>query len=812
MERERTFSSTLQKKYIRSLTWLLIPFVLFTIFITANLWHRIDVQSQILSRNYSIIAATEKAMVAVRDGNNYLLKALLIRDPQQFYQLWEDSKQSWMTSESLVNAITDESGSNPSNWYQQRWQEEIQSKNVPSELKQASGSAGEYLGGFSTHAKRAMEQLDRSYDLASKQRLAEARQARELAWQEIVRAGRFQELANGQLEKLVNIARDITRTSQKNLHRMQYENILLIILNAVVLLVLMNMFSWYFIKKLMVNPIARLTKQVNRFGKGDLNTEVPVETDDEVGQLASQFNKMRDDLRKIMVSKEHVDDIVTSIPDSLIILDANAQIKSVNRATVDLLGYKKGEIVDKPFGEIFSSDWGKKLAITNLESVLGKRKGRYVERAYLNKKDRKIPVLFSYSAIPDESKSQVVYLCVAQDLTEHKHIEAEKHAAQHQLQEAQKMESIGQLAGGIAHDFNNLLGGVLGYAQLIQKRAELSDSSAEFITKIVKLSKRAAELTAQLLTFARKSQHEKVLLNINEIVQESADILSRTLEKRTEVKVLLDDKLQSVVGDSSQILQILMNLGLNAYDAMPKGGIVTFKTDNFTADNAFCRKHSEFTPGDYVKLTVSDTGTGIPKKYLSKVFEPFFTTKPVGKGTGLGLSMVYGIMQQHGGIAKVDSEVGKGTMFSLYFPVVLQEEVLKSEGKEKSSVEPSEIDKTILVVDDEGYMRELVEQVLKQKNTRLLFAKNGEEAIQVFRKTKDNIDCIVLDVVMPKVDGVTAYKEIIKCTPDVKVLFFSGYTESNEVRKLLKAGQVDFIQKPFDSDELIGKIVALLKE
>src|SRR3989338_4017566 len=541
---EKVFSSKLQKKYIHALTLLLIPFVLFTLFITANLWQRIDVQSKILSRNFTIIAATEQAMLAVRDGNNYLLRSILIRDPRQFYQLWQDSKESWVTSETLVKALTldteDETfqqvdrNVDYENWYKQYWEEQLNVQPVPNELRKISGSASEYLSGFSVHAKRAMQQLDRSYTLSSQSQLKEAQEARKLAWKEILQAGRFQELANEQLKKLVSIAINITRSSQQHLYRMQYENILLIVLNAVVLLVLMNIFSWYYIKRLMVTHIARLAEHVNQFGKGDLSVVVPVETDDEIGQLGRQFNRMRRDLRRVMVSKEHVDNIVTSIPDSLIILDSSAVIKSVNKATLTLLGYKEEEMLHRPFGMVFSSDWGEQLAITNLETVLGERRGSYIEREYVRKSGEKLPVLFSYSAIPDKDKSHIVYLCVAQDLTEHKHIEDEKHAAQHQLQEAQKMESIGQLAGGIAHDFNNLLGGILGYTQLVIKRAKLNEEDAEFMEKIATLSKRASELTSQLLAFARKSQHERVPLNLNEIVKEAADILSRTLDKTTE--------------------------------------------------------------------------------------------------------------------------------------------------------------------------------------------------------------------------------------------------------------------------------------
>lgn len=390
--------------------------------------------------------------------------------------------------------------------------------------------------------------------------------------------------------------------------------------------------------------------------------------------------------------------------------------------------------------------------------------------------------------------------------------------AQDQLVQSQKLESIGKLAGGIAHDFNNLMGGVLGNVDLLKSTVQHNAKAMSYLENIEKTSFRAAQLVQKLLGFARKGQYKEEVVDVNEIILEARNILYRTIDKTITIKSDPAPATWKVLGDPTQLLQVLVNLGVNARDAMPKGGELLFEVQNLSPDEMYCRHHSELEPGnEYVRITVSDTGMGMDKEHVKKIFEPFFSTKEVGKGTGLGLSMVYGIVKNHKGSVTVYSEVDKGTVFHIYLPHYKAEH--KDDNKKKlapkediGDIQNLLADKLILVVDDEEIIRDIAKDILEQQGAKVILASQGEEAIDLYKKHKNDIDLVVLDMVMPIMDGARVYHQLKNMNDDIKVVFSSGYTENAEIKDLQKSDGVSFIQKPFGMVRFVKLIKSIINQ
>jgi PAS domain S-box-containing protein len=395
-----------------------------------------------------------------------------------------------------------------------------------------------------------------------------------------------------------------------------------------------------------------------------------------------------------------------------------------------------------------------------------------------------------------------LYLHYAFDITEQKKIQEENRNLEEQLFQAQKMESIGRLAGGIAHDFNNILVGIMGFSEILKlKFPDKSTLEGEAVDIILKGAERAAELTKQLLGFARKGKHNPVPLNINRVIKDVANVSEKIFKKNISINYELEEKVNSIIGDIHQIEQVLTNLIINARDAMPEGGDLFFKTENVSVGKKLKNRHPEFIPGQYVKITIRDSGAGIPAEMLPNIFEPFFTTKSEDKGTGLGLATVYGIVKNHNGYIYVTSEQDKGTEFTLYFPVTLNN--IKSGPAESVIIRG---DACILVVDDEEQVRHLTSTMLQSFGYKVLLASDGSEAVKIFQKNNQTVDLVLLDMVMPGIEGKEVFDKLIKIKPDIKVLLTSGYSRNGEANKLLKEGALGFIQKPFRMEKL-SKIV-----
>lgn len=391
---------------------------------------------------------------------------------------------------------------------------------------------------------------------------------------------------------------------------------------------------------------------------------------------------------------------------------------------------------------------------------------------------------------------------IYEDITNKKQLEL-------QLQQSQKMEAIGTLAGGVAHDFNNILTAIIGYGNLLKIKFGTNEAVMNYITPMLAAADKATQLTKSLLVFSRKQAVSLKKTNINDIVDGMSKLLLRVIGDDIQLNIkMYSDKL-IVEADSGQLEQVLLNLVTNARDAMPKGGLISIETSRISVGRRFVVKHDALPPGEYAAIYVSDTGAGMSEATQMRIFEPFFSTKEVGKGTGLGLSIVYGIVKQHKGDIGVYSEIGTGTVFKIYLPLVQGEEDEKIMEDNSPAIGGSEV---ILVADDDEQVRTLILEVLKSGGYRVLVASDGDEAIEEFRENADSIDLALLDVVMAKKNGKEVYDYIHPIRPDLKVLFMSGYTADIISQKGVLDDNIEFVAKPVSPDDLLRKVRKVLSK
>ena len=402
--------------------------------------------------------------------------------------------------------------------------------------------------------------------------------------------------------------------------------------------------------------------------------------------------------------------------------------------------------------------------------------------------------------VKDEQDEVQLVVELVEDVTERRSLYA-------QLAQAQKMEAVGTLAGGVAHDFNNVLQVAMGYSEILIGDTEVPQHCRIDLQKINESARRGADLVQRLLTFSRKAEINLQPLDLNSRITDLQKMLERTLPKMVGIDLHLDGKLAKISADKTQIDQILMNLAVNARDAMPEGGKLIFETTNVTLDEEYVRSHLEAKPGPHVLLTVTDTGSGMDKGTLEHIFEPFYTTKGVGEGTGLGLAMVHGIVKHHGGHIKCYSEPGKGTTFKLYFPALISEE------KEEETAErpiPKGGSETILLVDDEELIRDLGSRILTKAGYTLITASNGKEALEIYQKRRGEISLVLLDLMMPEMGGKQCLEGLLSLNPSVKVIVASGFSANGPTKDALSAGAKAFVNKPYDMRQVLEVVRQVL--
>jgi PAS domain S-box-containing protein len=509
-------------------------------------------------------------------------------------------------------------------------------------------------------------------------------------------------------------------------------------------------------------------------------------------------------------SEERYRTLVETSPDAISLLDLNLNIVMVNRPALALYGYESPEEVVGRSALNFIAPQDRPRAVKEIQQVLEKGSLANSEYTQLRKGDVLFPAELSASLILDGEKRPLAIICVTRDISIRKRSEEERTALEDQLRQSQKMEAIGQLAGGVAHDFNNLLTVIKGYCQLSLAEMKESTPIKDVLEVINKATEKAADLTRQLLAFSRRQIMEVRVLDLNALLQNLDKMLRRIIGEDIELVMLLGEDLGRVKADPGQIEQVVMNLAVNAKDAMSKGGKLIIETANRELDEAYARAHVAVTPGRYVMIAVSDTGAGMGPEVRDRVFEPFFTTKGKGRGTGLGLSMVYGIVKQSNGNIWVYSEPGKGTTFKIFLPRVDEPaEKLKVQETGEEFPRGSE---TILVVEDDKEVRNLAVRILKRQGYTVLDGSYGDQAFNVCRQHKGPIHLLLTDVVMPGMDGRALSESLSQLHPEMKVLYMSGYTDDAIVRHGVMAKGMNYIQKPFTVNGLTKKVREVLEQ
>lgn len=474
---------------------------------------------------------------------------------------------------------------------------------------------------------------------------------------------------------------------------------------------------------------------------------------------------------------------------------SDGKILLANKIAADILGYESFEELTKEFkfSEAYSSERRHELLRT-LE-----QEGDVIdfEIRVTRKNGEKIDLNITAKIYPEDGYIEGAMI----DITEKKRLEA-------QLQQSRKMESIGTLAGGIAHDFNNLLMGIQGYTSLMLNDLDPGDDHYNKLKSIEKQVKSGAELSAQLLGFARGGKYDVKLTDINKLLKKSAEMFGRT-KKEITIREKYAPDLWTAKVDQGQIEQVLLNLFVNAWQAMPDAGDIYLETSNVVFSKSYTKPY-EMKPGKYIRISITDTGIGMDEETASRVFDPFFTTKGMERGTGLGLASAYGIVKNHGGMIHVYSEKGHGSTFSIYLPA-LDAKVEQISFHNEEEVKHGK-EETILLVDDETVILNVGEDILNSLRYKVFLASGGNEAIEIYKENKDKIDLVILDMVMPGMGGGETYKVLKSINPDIKVMLSSGYNISGEAEEIMKHGVNDFIQKPFTMTKLSHKIRGILEK
>jgi len=509
-------------------------------------------------------------------------------------------------------------------------------------------------------------------------------------------------------------------------------------------------------------------------------------------------------------------DLVETSYDLIWQINTDGRFIYLNPAWKNTLGYGIDEMLGRKFSDFQKPDIAEQHRkffqenfISQKQIRLGRKGKKFInyETRLMSKSGEEVYLVANAIPMCDAAGNIIGRQGTAMDITSRKKADEEKRKLEKQLFQAQKMESIGRLAGGIAHDFNNILTGIMGYAELLKNRFnDTSTNDGRAADVIFNGAERAANLTKQLLGFAQEGKYNLVPLNINDVIKDSLKVAEKIFEKKIKVTLNFEKHINKVEADKNQLDQVLMNLLINAKDAMPSGGEIHIKTETVCFDTRYTEKVPELEPGCYVKISVTDTGTGMPKEVQERIFDPFFTTKGSGKGTGLGLATVYGIIKNHKGHINVCSEIGAGTTFTICLPVSEKEIVEKEE-----DITVITGDERILIVDDEAIIRNLAKEMLEMLEYKVLLAENGIEAVKIYREKKDEIDLVLLDMIMPDMAGRETFFELKKINPDVKAILLSGFSQDDKANEILNEGVQGFIPKPFKMHELSRIIAGVLK-
>ena len=569
------------------------------------------------------------------------------------------------------------------------------------------------------------------------------------------------------------------------------------------ILVVLGLAYWmgiYFSRS--INRLREATKEVNR---GNLDVQIKPAMSGDVGELTEEFNRMVAQLATTTVKKIQLEEseekyraIFENVEEGIFETDISGNFTFVNDSQCKIFGYPRDELIGMKNRQ-YTDEENAKNIYQNFNEVYRTGKPAKGLTGEIIRKDGDRRLLeYSVSLLRDPEGHRIGFRGISRDVTEKRELEA-------RLRQVAKMEAIGTLAGGIAHDFNNLLMGIQGRASLMLMDVDSSHPHLEHLKGIEDYVKSAADLTKQLLGFARGGKYEVKPTDINELIKKNSSMFGRT-KKEIKIHRKYQKDLWTIEADKGQIDQVLMNLYVNAWQAMPGGGDLYLQTENVTLDEDYV-KPFEIEPGKYVKISVTDTGAGMDEATQQRIFDPFFTTKEMGRGTGLGLASAYGIIKNHGGFINVYSEKNEGTTFNIY---LLASESAVSGQKSEISEDVRHGDETVLLVDDEDMIIDVGVQLLENMGYTILIATNGKEAIEIYERNKDKIDLIILDMIMPDMSGGDTFDRLKEINQGIKVLLSSGYSINGQATEILERGCKGFLQKPFNMRQLSRKIREVL--
>jgi len=552
-----------------------------------------------------------------------------------------------------------------------------------------------------------------------------------------------------------------------------------------------GVFLVYLFVSLATRPLNALFNAVKGVRTGAYPEVQVVSPKSETGRLSAEFNRMSRAIKEreeeVVASEQRIKDLFERVDHAIFRLDRTGTIIETNKKFDVCCGGTKD------FHALFRSNTG----MLNLEKIPSGEL-RSSEEKIIDKDGNELVVSMSVYPDIDEHNTLIGFDGYFIDITEKKKLEE-------RLAQSQKMESVGLLAGGVSHDFNNLLTPILGYTDLLLAKLPPDDEQAKSLKIIRQAAGRARDLTRQLLAFSRKQILELKTVNLGQIINSFENMLRRTIRENIGIEVRISPDLGLVRADTGQIEQVLLNLSINAQDAMQEGGTLSIEAKDINLDESYTSRHPEVIPGPYVMLSVSDTGIGMDEETRAHIFEPFFTTKELGRGTGLGLSTVYGIVKQHGGSISVYSEKGHGSIFKVYLPKVVEQGAAIKQHQPLSQELACGIE-TILIVEDNEMVRKLTSDMLTNLGYQVLVAENPDRCIELVKEQKCPLHLLLTDVVMPRMNGVDLFDTLHLMLPDLKVLFMSGYASDVIGRHGVLDEKVNFIQKPFSLHALSQKV------
>ncbi len=509
-------------------------------------------------------------------------------------------------------------------------------------------------------------------------------------------------------------------------------------------------------------------------------------------------------------SMEEYQDLYENAPDMFASVDvATARVLLCNRTLARTLGYTREEIVGRQVYDLYHPDCLHRVKDEIFKEVRATGEVRGEDLRLVRKDGSEIDVSLNVSAVRDEEGNIVESRSIWRDISDVKQAEREKEALHAQLLQSQKMEAIGHLAGGVAHDFNNILAIILGCAQVAALDLERKEGVLEELKTIVDTVKRAKDLTMKMLALARKERPNVRAVSLNDLVEDTGAMLKRSISKKIRIETVLQQGLPPARINANQIQQALLNVCNNAADAMPDGGKLRIGTGEAELNEAFCRLHEWLVPGRFCLVRISDTGMGIPGNMLEKVFDPFYTTKAAGKGTGLGLSVTHGIIRNHGGHICITSEPGEGTAVEIMLPAAEEASGMSEDAGVEESAGGTE---TVLIVDDEKVILNSLGKLLRVKGYEVITALGGREAVDIYTERGGEIDLVLLDLIMPEMDGRDVLRAIQELDPDVKVILVTGYVAGNDVEKLMSEGVRGLLRKPYELEQLLVEIHRVVDE